>query len=444
MDNFAAVMKGFLRISLQVTPYRLRTAALLGCLAIACALHTQPLEDGSGMAEALQKSESGDTIPTDSSESAFSPVTRPWPESLGQRLEVLLQDGMFRTSMVAIMVYDLDADSAIFAHNERQTLRPASCAKVVTAVTAIDRLGGSHQFKTGLYYTGSIDGGSLNGDLYCVGGFDPLFNSDDMTAFAESVHRMGIDTVRGSVYADKGMKGAATLGEGWCWDDDNPVLSPLLVGRKDDFAAKLVKRLREAGVAVMGVAGEKAKPQGAFSITSRYHTIDQVLTPMMRKSDNLCAEAMFYNIAAAAGTPATEKDARKEVSRIVSKIGLQPNRYRFADGSGLSLYNYASAELLTLLLRYAWRNDNIYHHLAPSLPVAGESGTLSGRMKGVHTKGNVRAKTGTLEGVSSLAGYCTAANGHRLCFAIINQGIMHTQSGRRFQDLVCQAMCSPQ
>ena len=114
-----------------------------------------------------------------------------------------------------------------------------------------------------------------------------------------------------------------------------------------------------------------------------------------------------------------------------------------ADGSGLSLYNYLSAELLVRLLRYAWHNQQVYDLLQPSLPVAGEDGTLKKRMKSPFTSGNVRAKTGTVTGVSSLAGYCTAANGHELCFAIINQGIMHNNTGRHFQDRICMALCQP-
>ena len=55
--------------------------------------------------------------------------------------------------------------------------------------------------------------------------------------------------------------------------------------------------------------------------------------------------------------------------------------------------------------------------------------------------GNVHAKTGTLTGISSLAGYCTASNGHRLAFCIINQGIMRMADGRNLQDVLCRAMC---
>ena len=64
-------------------------------------------------------------------------------------------------------------------------------------------------------------------------------------------------------------------------------------------------------------------------------------------------------------------------------------------------------------------------------------------MRHGYARGNVHAKTGTVTGVSSLAGYCTAANGHVLCFSIINMGIRHTSSGRRFQDKVCEALCRP-
>ena len=64
-------------------------------------------------------------------------------------------------------------------------------------------------------------------------------------------------------------------------------------------------------------------------------------------------------------------------------------------------------------------------------------------MKGTFTRGNVFAKTGTVTGVSSLAGYCTAANGHRLAFSIINQGVMHASNARRFQDRVCTLLCQP-
>ena len=240
------------------------------------------------------------------------------------------------------------------------------------------------------------------------------------------------------------MKDSTRLGAGWCWDDKNPTLSPLLISRKDVFAERFRNDLIADSIVVEGNTGEAIRPDSAYCICRRFHTLDQILMQMMKKSDNLYAESMFYQLAASTGTKhASAKQARNIVNNLISKVGLNPKRYEIADGSGLSLYNYLTAELEVRLLRYAFINNNIYIHLYPSLPIAGEDGTLSKRMKGVFTEGNVHAKTGTVQGVSSLAGYCTAANGHRLAFSIINQGIQHHSNGRAFQDRVCTVLCQP-
>ena len=112
-------------------------------------------------------------------------LTLPWPQGLQHNLNKLLESDMFKTSQVGIMIYDLDADSCLFAHNERQLMRPASTMKMITAVTALDCLGGDYQFKTELCYTGKIENNTLEGGIYLVGGFDPRFNSDDLSAFIE-------------------------------------------------------------------------------------------------------------------------------------------------------------------------------------------------------------------------------------------------------------------
>ena len=209
------------------------------------------IEDGD-----VYVSDDADTICVDSLPDEWQSL--PWPQSVQESLTSLLDAPLFRTSQVGIMVYDLDADSAIFRHNERQRLRPASTMKLVTAIAAIDKLGGGYQFKTELCYTGSVTDGVLRGDVYCVGGFDPRFNSDDLRAFVESIHKMGVDTIRGNLYADKTMKDSTRFGKGWCWDDDNPVLSPLLISRKDSFMTRFAEELREVGIVVEGGRGYEA------------------------------------------------------------------------------------------------------------------------------------------------------------------------------------------
>ena len=364
-------------------------------------------------------------------------------DSLRIRLDSLLSDPMFETTQVGLMIYDLTADSVYYQRNARQLLRPASTMKLVTAITALDKLGGNYQFRTQLYHTGTIDNGRLNGDIYCVGGMDPMVDRDDVRALAQQLHQLGVDTIRGRIVTDSSIKENLDYGEGWCWDDDNPLLKPLMVGRKDIFVDTFIEEMMNDSIVVEQVQQSEGRcPADATPVATRSHTIDQVLVRMMKQSDNYYAEAMFYQIAASTGRrPAKASDARGVVKRLISTLGLGSQPYKIADGSGLSLYNYVSAELETMLLRYAWLHSNIYDHLYPALPIAGMDGTLEKRMNNTVAENNVRAKTGTLTGISSLAGYCEAENGHRLCFSIINQGVMRNADGKAFQDRICQVLC---
>ena len=389
-----------------------------------------------------------------------------WDKQMAAELNRMLNDKLLQTSEVAIMIWDLTADSCIYRYQERQRMRPASTMKVITAITALDQLGDDYECATELRYTGrireyqdapetldsletqkepevpAITKRALYGNLYCVGCMDPLFGDSDIKAFANAVKQLTVDSIIGGLYADRSFKDRKPYGEGWCWDDDNPTLSALLLNRKDRVDDELRNRIRNSGIVLWTNAGDAQAPTGSILICRREHKLTDVLRPMMKKSDNLFAECVFYQIAhRQGGKGASADDARKSMEKVIRKVGLDAGDYTIADGSGLSLYNYVSAELETLLLRYAYQHRAIYGALLPTLPIAGVDGTLADRMNGAKVRGNVRAKTGTVAGVSSLAGYCTAANGHQLCFSIINQGIKNHKPARAFQDRVCAVMC---
>ena len=371
-------------------------------------------------------------------------VVLPWPVNVQTRLDSLVTDPLLERTQLGLMVYDLSADSILYSYGGRQTLRPASTMKLLTSVTALDVLGSSYDYRTYLYYKGTIADGVLTGDVWLVGGMDPLFDDTDMRIMAETLHRVGVDSISGRIVRDISFKEEALLGEGWCWDDDNPQLSPLLVSRKDEFADRFKEELQKCGVAVNAPITTDRLPKDVLLICSRSHRLSEVLEPMMKESDNLYAESMFFQIAATVGKrPATAAHARQVIKSTVTKAGVTGVPYRIADGSGLSLYNYVTPELMVRLLRYAYLKRDIMAALYPALPVAGVDGTLKKRMKGGSAQGNVHAKTGTLSGISSLAGYCRAANQHLLAFCIINQGIMKNSEGRDFQDKVCEALCRP-
>ena len=109
----------------------------------------------------------------------------PWEEALNQRLTALLQHDLFQRSQLGMIVYDLTSEKVVFQH--QQLLRPASTMKSLVALTALDKLSSYYQFHTKLAYDGTITDGVLTGNIYCIGGFDPLFDSRDMQAFVRSV-----------------------------------------------------------------------------------------------------------------------------------------------------------------------------------------------------------------------------------------------------------------
>ena len=366
-----------------------------------------------------------------------------WQENVKAHLDGILQTDIATTMQIGVMVWDLSDDKQIYGFNERTQLRPASTMKCVTAIAALHRLGNNYNYRTGIYYTGTIDDSTrvLNGDIYCVGGMDPMISNSDITAIAQAIKDLDISRINGSIYADLSFKDKDELGSGWCWDDKNPRLRPLLLGKNDNFIGTLLRRLREQGIEPNGIIGERTLPADATLITMRTHSIGEVMQDMMKKSDNLYAESMFYQLAAANGGKwNSSKQAGNEVNVLIRQLGLSPSNYRIADGSGLSLYNYVSAELEVQLLRYAYTQPNIYNTLLPTLPIAGVDSTLKKRMRKTPAEGNVRAKTGTLFGVSSLAGYLTASNGHRLCFAIIVNGGMSQGPMRNLQNKICVAL----
>ena len=362
-----------------------------------------------------------------------------WPQSLQWRLSAIENDNLLQTSDAAVMVYDLTADSAIYAFHHQHILRPASVMKLLTAVTALDLMGADYRFTTDLLQQGETSGRTFTGDIYVVGHFDPMLTTADLLPFADKIKSMDIDTICGNLYADLSMKEETVWGEGWCWDDDNPTLSPLLVNRKSDFTRQLADVMAAQGITVKSQLGTAKCPATATKLCTLSHTLAQVLQPMMKESDNLYAEAVFYQLAWSQDhRQATAKEARAVERRLINNIGLDPSLYRVADGSGLSLYNYVSAELLVALLRYAYSRERIYQPLFASLPLMGIDGTLKSRLRDSVARGRVSAKTGTVTGVSSLAGYQQAPNGHMLAFAIINQGVMQSKLGRLFQDQICQ------
>lgn len=423
--------------------------------------------------DSIDSLELNDSIPLDS-------VSR-----LRARLRLLAAKADAAPFFTSFTVYDLTADSALFSYNARKVMRPASCQKILTAVTALRRLGPRHEVVTRAYRTGQLradtlfapaatpaasadslpaaasdslppveKGGSigkirtiLQGDIVVRGAFDPAFTYADLKDMARAIRQTGIDSIAGRLVADVSAYSGERLGKGWCWDDvpsdEVPYLTPLLFNHELPihggrhfveqperyFLETLGTELRRLGVGIAGSPAIGASHAAGATRTEVYRqsrTVEQLLVRMMKQSDNLYAEALF---AVTGGRQAVLGQARQ--------LGLTDAALNVADGSGLSLYNYVTADALVAFLRQAAREPRLFDALYHAMPSAGVDGTLSHRMKGTRAYANVHAKTGTVKGVSSLAGYVMTGNHHLCAFAIISNGTLRPAQARQLQDRLC-------
>jgi serine-type D-Ala-D-Ala carboxypeptidase/endopeptidase (penicillin-binding protein 4) len=357
-------------------------------------------------------------------------------------------------------VYDLTAKQAVFSERATAMRPPASVEKLYTATTALDLMGASTRLATTVLGVGHMaPGGVWEGSLYLRGGGDPTFGS---TAFIHShyggvgasvsalvsqlVHSDRIHSITGSIEGDESyfdsLRGEPS--SDYQWDPFlEGTLSALAFNRGESghergphapaaFAARaLWGALKADGVSIRGGSGAATTPAGAVQLASvQSPTVAQLLGLMLPPSDNFFAETLVKDLGARYGGAGTTAAGAAVVTKtIASLLGIHPH---VVDGSGLSEEDKTSPyQVADLLVELA--STPIGTTLRDSLAVAGHSGTLELRMRGTRAAGNCQGKTGTLTGVSNLVGYCQAADGHTLAFAIFTDGIA-IETAHTFQD----------
>ena len=216
---------------------------------------------------------------------------------------------------------------------------------------------------------------------------------------------------------------------------------------QDFFMHTLVERLCEKGIAIdSGYAyAEFVEDSAAVRMAQTTRPVQEVINQIMKKSDNLSAEALLCKLAVqyTGHRKVSAEDGLAAIREQITRVGHNPADYRIADGCGLSNYNYVSPALLVGFLKYAYTHTTIFQRLYKSLPVGGVDGTLQSRMrKGTAAHRNVNAKTGSFTGISTLAGYLKTKKGHNVAFAIMNQNAMSLSKAREFQNKVCEILCS--
>lgn len=212
---------------------------------------------------------------------------------------------------------------------------------------------------------------------------------------------------------------------------DNPTL----------FTAGVVRAgLAERGVVVSGAAAdaddlpEKPALTGARTLaTWTSPPLAEILRVLMKVSQNLYAESMLdllgvSKAADGAPVPGSAGGGRTAVRDTLAAWGIPPESYVMADGSGLSRYNYLSADLLVRVLTRMFREPVHQGPFLDTMPIAGVDGTIAGRMKGTPAERNARAKTGSIANARALSGFVTSADGEPIVFACIVNNFTVPQS----------------
>jgi len=181
-----------------------------------------------------------------------------------------------------------------------------------------------------------------------------------------------------------------------------------------------------------------AAPPDAKKLAAIRHPVSEIVSVMLKKSDNLSAENLLKYLAhTKSGHKGTAAGGAEVIKEYLRQNGIPTDRLVIADGSGVSRYNLTNADTITRLLVAVYRDQAIYPFFVKALPRAGKDGTLVRRMKGTPAEGKVKAKTGTMTGVSALAGYTVTADGEPLAFSMIIQNFVGpNQRVRNLQDRI--------
>jgi D-alanyl-D-alanine carboxypeptidase/D-alanyl-D-alanine-endopeptidase (penicillin-binding protein 4) len=332
---------------------------------------------------------------------------------------------------------------------------PASVQKLLTTSTALARYGERDRIRTVLLADGVLgDDGTLEGDLYIQGFGDPSFESSDLARLAAGVRHAGVERVSGRVYGDEsyfdarrglptgGFRVSVDIGPLSALSFNEGRLSPYGRGFQGDPPRFVADRLRAALIA-RGVevprAGRAGKaPRGSGPLASVHSpTIRALVRHTNQVSDNYYAETLLKGLGARFSQSGSTVAGAAVVTRVQGSFGVTGN---VLDGSGLSRGDALSPSAVGHLLTAA-QDEPWFESFYRSLPLAGRTGTLRKRMRGTPAQGRCRAKTGTLIGVSALAGYCRSKGAGRIAFALLMNGV-NVARARVAQDRVAAALAS--
>ncbi|MBE9012048.1 D-alanyl-D-alanine carboxypeptidase/D-alanyl-D-alanine-endopeptidase [Pseudanabaenaceae cyanobacterium LEGE 13415] len=360
------------------------------------------------------------------------------PAQLGSRLDQIV-DRLPASWSVLVQTQGAPGSRRnLYDRNPFTQLAPASNNKIFTTAAALVKLGAQYQIRTPVF------GNSNTPDLVTlrvIGQGDPSFGTSQLNLLTQQLRQRGVRQVDQLIGDDTAFRGAEFNPN---WNPDHrgepyaPLINSLMLNQNSTysyaipnpgnyFVGEFRSRLASAGIQVKNSTLVKRTPAPAGEVE-----LASVISPPLsnlilvtnQDSDNAYAEALLKTLGRLQDPNSLDTTASgvTAVRSILTDLGVNPNRFRMVDGSGLAASNRASAEAFVQTLQaMALRPDaSIFRR---SLPVAGSSGTLSSRFRGTPAQGIVFAKTGTISGVVALSGYVTSRNYSPIVFSIlVNSG----------------------
>jgi D-alanyl-D-alanine carboxypeptidase/D-alanyl-D-alanine-endopeptidase (penicillin-binding protein 4) len=369
-------------------------------------------------------------------------------------------------SQVAAQVIDAGTGTVLLDQRSAELVAPASTAKLLVAAAILTVHKATDQFIT------KVVAGTAPGSVVLVGGGDPTLSgaaAGQPTAYAEAarisdlaaqVRKAMAGAPVTEIVVDNSVFAGPTTAAGWGSADApstyaSPITGTMVDGGRNtpdpnpdalrsgapDVAAGQALAAALGGASVThGAAPAGAKVLGQVQSASVSRLVEQMLT----ESDNVIAEVLTRQVALAAKRPGSFAAGAAAVSAALVPLGIKVGA-GMKDGSGLSVQDMVPAAVLAQILKLALDSKHPeLHPIVSGLPVAGWSGTLAERFTGssMNGKGAVRAKTGTLDGVSAEAGIVTDADGRVLVFALVADKVPATDPARAALDAVAATLAS--
>ena len=296
----------------------------------------------------------------------------------------------------AVIVVDESTGEVVFEKNSLVGRKPASVIKLITGVAAYTYLSPSDSYATSLWMGIDTKTAVIQGSL------------DPWTTFSTTQ----ADKLKRTSLGKLAYSAMTALGKANAGDYESTTLYYSNLYPQDAAALKTYFKERNLAIVLKKVSDTQAKELSLNPILASTSPTLQVITDwMMTWSDNVLAERIARSAASAAGFTRDYAGVAKVFRQLMTNLGIDTKNLVVKDGSGLSRENRVTAQQISKLLMVIARDEKL-GSLITGLPIGGVSGTLTERF--IETApsaiGLVRAKTGTLNGTTNLAGYVESEN----------------------------------